>query len=81
MLAHPGQQWNFYLLYKLPFDGIEYNHMANSPADKDVIRAYLEKSKTPLFLTGGSDYHGRYEDAPVDIGDYVSCESGVKSLC
>jgi predicted metal-dependent phosphoesterase TrpH len=81
VLAHPGQQHNFYLLDLLPFDGIEYCHMANSAADKEVIRAYVEKGKTPLFLTGGSDYHGRYEDIPVDIGDYISCESGVLNIC
>ena len=81
VLAHPGQQRNFYLLERLSFDGVEYNHMANSPGDKSVIMACIEKSKAPLFLTGGSDYHGRYEDVPVDIGDYVSCESGVLSVC
>lgn len=81
VLAHPGQQQNFYLLDSLPFDGVEYNHAANSQADKDTIMAYCHKSISPLFLTGGSDYHGLYEDGRVDIGDYLSCESGVMSIC
>jgi len=81
VLAHPGQQQNFYLLDQLPFDGVEYNHAANSQLDKDTIMVYCHKSKSPLFLTGGSDYHGRYEDGRVGIGDYLSCESGVLNVC
>lgn len=34
VLAHPGQQKNFYLIDKIPFDGIEFNHLANSEGDK-----------------------------------------------
>lgn len=79
VLAHPGQQKNFYLIDKIPFDGIEFNHLANSEGDKKIIREYA--SKYNLFLTGGSDYHGKYEAVPVDIGDFISEESGVNALC
>jgi len=41
----------------------------------------VRDSSTRLFLTGGSDYHGRFDDVLVQIGDYLSSESGVQSLC
>lgn len=81
VLAHPGQQQNFYLIAALPFDGVEYNHPENSREDRETIMECLRDNPTPLFLTGGSDYHGRYGDTPADIGDYTACESGVQSLC
>lgn len=79
VLAHPGQQKNFYLLEKLPFDGVEYNHLIHSVSDKKIIRAYADKYG--LFLTGGSDYHGNYEAKKTKIGEYLAEESGVKALC
>ncbi|HNW87096.1 MAG TPA: hypothetical protein PLP25_01000 [Candidatus Limiplasma sp.] len=81
VLAHPGQQQNFYLLQALPFDGVEYNHPANRPEDKETIMECVRDSAAPLFLTGGSDYHGRYNDEPVAIGDDLACESGGNRLC
>lgn len=81
VLAHPGQQRNFYLIGALPFDGVEYNHPENTPEDRAQILACVHDSAAPLFLTGGSDYHGRYGDMPVDIGTYFACESGVQALC
>lgn len=81
VLAHPGQQQNFYLLGSLPFDGVEYNHMANGPEDREAIMECVRDSAHPLFLTGGSDSHGRYNDVPVEMGDYLSMESGVRALC
>lgn len=65
VLAHSGQQQNFELipaLVKAGLDGLELNHHANSDRDKQVIREYAEKYN--LFLTGGSDFHGRYEAVP-----------------
>ena len=81
VLAHPGQQQNFYLIEAMPFDGIEYNHMENKPEDKETIMECVRDSATTLFLTGGSDFHGSYGDMPVAIGEYLACESGVQSLC
>jgi len=82
VLAHSGQQQNFYLIPKLAslgLDGLELNHHANSEKDKDTIRKFAEDYG--LFLTGGSDYHGRYEPQTLGIGDYISEESGVLALC
>lgn len=79
VLAHPGQQKNFYLLDEIPFDGVEYNHCTHKEKDKIIIRDLAQKHK--LFLTGGSDYHGSYESVPVQLGAYSSPESGVHALC
>ncbi len=82
VLAHPGQQHNFSLiptLVEAGLDGIEYNHHSNSENDKEIIKNFATEYR--LFLTGGSDYHGIYERMPVEIGDYLSEESGVKEIC
>jgi len=77
VLAHPGQQQNFKLipeLVKAGLDGIELNHQANSEKDRGKIQGYA--NRYDLFLTGGSDYHGKYERYPVGIGDFLSEDSG-----
>jgi len=82
VLAHPGQQRNFWLipdLVKIGLDGLELNHHTHSEKDREAICAYA--GQYGLFLTGGSDYHGTYEPQPFGIGDYLSEESGVKSIC
>ena len=81
-LAHPGQQQNFWLiseLVKIGLDGLELNHYANSEKDKEIIRDYA--NRYGLFLTGGSDYHGKYDSQLVNIGDFLSEESGAKAIC
>lgn len=82
VLAHPGQQQNYYLipsLAELGLNGLECNHHSHSGKDRETIMRYAEKYG--LFLTGGSDYHGKYEPQLESIGDIVSEESGVKALC
>ena len=82
VLAHPGQQQNFWLipeLVKIGLDGLELNHHTHSEKDKKIIREYAEQFN--LFLTGGSDYHGKYEPQQFGIGDYLSEESGIFAIC
>ena len=82
VLAHSGQQQNFYLIPQLleyGLDGLELNHHANCTEDMEIIKIYAEEFG--LFLTGGSDYHGTYEPQPFGIGDYLSEESGVRAIC
>ncbi|MCL1789985.1 MAG: PHP domain-containing protein [Peptococcaceae bacterium] len=82
VLAHPGQQQNFWLipaLVNMGLDGLELNHHTHSEKDRNTIRRYA--SRFDLFLTGGSDYHGIYEPQPFDIGDFISDESGVQAIC
>ena len=82
VLAHPGQQQSFWLipeLVKLGLDGLEINHHTHSIKDREIIRSYA--NQYDLFLTGGSDHHGKYEPQSFGIGDFISEESGVKAIC
>ena len=77
VLAHSGQQQNFELIpefVKAGLDGLELNHHSHSDADRAIIREYA--GKYDLFLTGGSDCHGRYEANSPEVGDYLAEESG-----
>ena len=82
VLAHPGQQQNFWLIPELVekgLDGLELNHHTHSEKDRKTIRNYA--SQNNLFLTGGSDYHGKYEPQPFGVGDFLSEESGANAIC
>ena len=46
--------------------------------DQKIIQEYADKYD--LFLTGGSDFHGKYEGILVDIGDYLAEPSGVFAI-
>lgn len=68
VLAHPGQldSWGFVPdLVKAGLEGIEAHH-PDHDAD-DVARAHELAEKFGLFVTGGSDFHGRY-GAPENVG-------------
>ena len=82
VLAHPGQQQNFWLIPELVsegLDGLELNHHSNTESDKSTIRDYADLYG--LFLTGGSDYHGKYEQHSFGIGGFLSEESGLSAIC
>lgn len=81
VLAHSGQQQNFALIPKLVQEGLaglELHHPANSEKDKQIIRRYAETYG--LFLTGGSDYHGKYEAKSHGLGYCLSEESGIAAI-
>ncbi|MCL1891305.1 MAG: PHP domain-containing protein [Coriobacteriia bacterium] len=81
VLAHPGQQQNFWLIPELVacgLDGLELNHHSHSEKDREIVRDYAQRYG--LFLTGGSDYHGIYEPQEYGIGDFLSDESGVAKI-
>lgn len=82
VLAHSGQQQNFYLVPKLVecgLDGLELDHPANSEQDRHLIRKLAAEHR--LFLTGGSDHHGRYERGDAPIGSHLAEESGAQAIC
>lgn len=82
VLAHPGQQHNFYLIPDLVrhgLDGLECNHHTHKDLDRLTVREYAKRFG--LFMTGGSDFHGKYEPQDEGIGDIISDESGADVLC
>ena len=81
VLAHPGQQKNYSLIADLAsvgLDGLEVNHRANNDEDMEIIRDFAGRYR--LFLTGGSDYHGKYASRPINLGDILADESGVNAI-
>ncbi len=71
ILAHPGQQKNYEIvpsLVDVGLDGIELNLAHNKP-EKDIVKEIAKQHG--LFLSGGSDFHGRYEANGIEIGDYL----------
>lgn len=71
VLAHPGQQKNFYLIEELVncgLSGIELIHPSNTSKDKELIQHYAKTYH--LCMTGGSDCHGILSNSGGKIGDF-----------
>lgn len=71
ILAHPGQQNNFYLienLVKAGLSGIELIHPSNNTKHMELVKKYAAKHQ--LFMTGGSDCHGILSTSGGNIGDF-----------
>lgn len=71
VLAHPGQQNNFWLiedLVKAGLGGIELVHPSNNKEHRELVKHY--SGKYHLFMTGGSDCHGILSNSGGNIGDY-----------
>lgn len=71
VLAHPGQQNNFYLVEELVavgLGGIELYHPSNNEMHRKLVKEYATKYN--LFMTGGSDCHGILSTSGGNIGDY-----------
>lgn len=82
VLAHPGQQQNFELTERLKacgLDGLEYAHPSNGEEDRQRIASLGQVYG--LFLTGGSDYHGLYEQRPSALGSHLAPISSQAIFC
>lgn len=78
VLAHPGQQNNFYLIHRLVdagLEGIEYNHPSHSETDKKKVKEFA--ASYGLYMTGGSDFHGRYENTVSELGSFPAHETSL----
>ena len=81
ILAHPGMYDNFELLEELVkegLDGVEVWHPENTQEQQDFLKTFAKKHK--LLMTGGSDFHGAYNFAPVKLGDYGPPDECVEAL-
>ena len=73
ILAHPGQLDSYSIISDLiekGLDGIELNHHSHSQEDRERIKKYAQKSG--LILTGGTDFHGKYSEKDIKIGEIES---------
>ena len=76
VLAHPGQMDNYDAIPRLiavGLDGIEVNHPSHTEEDKKKATEIARRNG--LIMTGGSDFHGRYEKTATALGAFPSPES------
>lgn len=81
VLAHPyrsGCEDSIDDIIKMGIDGIEVNH----PSANEEQQANLRKiaSKAKLLVTGGSDFHGLYNEYKVSLGDYTTSDEELHAL-
>lgn len=81
VLAHPcltGCEDNIDDLIKMGIDGIEVNHPSASEEQQEFLRKKAAKAK--LLVTGGSDFHGLYNEYTVSLGDYTTSDDEIHAL-
>ncbi len=82
VMAHPYHFGNIELLEELvaegKLDGIEVNHHSAN----DEQKAYLTKlcKDNDLIMTGGSDFHGLYNDRVTYIGSNICDDENIEKL-
>ncbi|MFS0752420.1 PHP domain-containing protein [Oceanobacillus sp. 1P07AA] len=72
VVAHPGQLDSYDLipeLVEIGLGGVERNHPDHTIRDHDKVETLAEELN--LFMTGGTDYHGRF-GTPIQIGEITS---------
>lgn len=82
VMAHPYMFDNIELLYELvengKLDGIEvYHHSANAEQQQELIRYAQEHD---LICTGGSDFHGLYNEVATYIGSNTTDQENMDKL-
>ncbi len=81
ILAHPILSGcvDYILDYKeLGLDGIEVCHPSASEEEQAKLRKLATKNK--LLITGGSDFHGLYNEYNVSLGDYTTPDDDLHNL-
>ena len=81
VLAHPYMFDNLDSLPRLiecGLDGIEVWHPSADEAQQDELRKLATKHK--LLMTGGTDFHGLYDDKVISIGDYGTPDDALSKL-
>ena len=70
VLAHPAQYNNIELLEELAkngkIDGVEIDHYSADEAYRSELKAIADRYE--LIRTGGSDFHGLYNNVPTHLG-------------
>lgn len=80
VLAHPGENNNHAIIKKLKDDGlsgVECYHPSHSEDYRKIIRKIAIDNE--LFLTAGSDYHGKYYRSGI-LGNYIMTDSEMSKI-
>ena len=81
ILAHPVKSGCLDILddyIEYGIDGIEVFHPSASEEEQATLKKYASKKK--ILATGGSDFHGLYNEYTVSIGDYVAPDDCLHAL-
>ncbi len=82
VMAHPVQYDNIELLEELAakgkLDGVEVDHYSASDEQKKIMLEIAEKYD--LIVTGGSDFHGLYNEKPSPLGSNVTDKKNLDKL-
>lgn len=81
VLAHPyrsGCEDSIDAIIKMGIDGIEVNHPSANEEQQANLRKIALKAK--LLVTGGSDFHGLYNEYKVSLGDYTTSDEELHAL-
>lgn len=81
VLAHPcltGCEEYIDEFIKMGIDGIEVNHPSAGAEQQELLRKKASKAK--ILVTGGSDFHGLYNEYKVSLGDYTTSDDEIHAL-
>lgn len=82
VMAHPYLFDNIELLCELAekgkIDGIEVNHYSANEKQRESLLEIADKYN--LFVTGGSDFHGLYNQVPTYIGSETTDDENIRKL-
>ena len=81
ILAHPVKSGCLDILddfIEYGIDGIEIFHPSANEEQQSILKKYATKKK--ILATGGSDFHGLYNEYVVSIGDYTTPDDLLHSL-
>ncbi len=63
---------------ELGLDGVEVYHPSTTPEEQAELKKLATKNK--LLITGGSDFHGLYNEYNVSLGDYTTPDDDLHNL-
>lgn len=82
VMAHPMKYDSVELLEELAqngkIDGVEaYHYSANEKKQEELVKL---AEKYGLIVTGGSDFHGLYNERPTHIGNYYTSKDNIDRI-
>lgn len=82
VIAHPGLYNNFDLIKELSdeqlLDGVEVYHPSHTDEQINMLLKLCEENN--LLITGGTDFHGAFNEKAICIGDIYTTEEQLNAL-